>query len=104
MTDLPAETVSPEPVPPPLPKPPPVVQTNTTVGRSIAWAVLFLAVFYGVALVYGVGLGIYYGVTESGFAAEDPELFMQSIEERMDEMVFSPTALFVMGMDFFLWW
>ncbi|MDA3872873.1 MAG: hypothetical protein PF795_02805 [Kiritimatiellae bacterium] len=97
MTTLPSETLPTEPVPPPLPEVTNNQVTNTTVLKSIGWLTLFLIVFFGVAILYALYLSVEHAFAEPGLAVENPELFREQIERRIENEMLSPGAIFRVG-------
>jgi len=98
MLNLNEEPLSTEPVlPPPLPQDTKKTVTNTTVGKSIGWLILFLIVFFGVAILYAIFAGVRIGMTDYELAAENPDLFMERIESKIEKEMGAPGVLFLVG-------
>lgn len=79
----------------PTPPAPPV--TNTTVGKSIGWMLLFLVVFFGVAIIYGAFLGAQLGMANPELALENPSAFEETVTLQVEEKMLAPDGIFIVG-------
>lgn len=63
---------------------------SPSVGKSIAWLILFVLLFYGAALIFGAVYGFYVGVTDPQLVAD-----VQTLEEAAIDAMLSPFGIAV---------